>query len=74
MRGAAGLAVAGAIALASGAAAAPQPGAEPGAYCTRPGCGDAARPAASGVAGFALAALASVGLGRRARRRARCEA
>jgi len=61
-----------ALALAFGAgsaAAAPHRAVEPGAYCTRPGCAGAERPGASRVAGFALAALVAVGLGRRAQRR-----
>jgi len=64
LRAAAGLAASlgAALALAAAAdaaAAAPDAGARPGAFCTRPGC-TGERPAASSLAGFALATLASV--------------
>jgi hypothetical protein len=65
-RAAAGLAAALALAGAVDAAAAtPYPGSEPGAFCTRPGCTDRQDYGRSAFAGFALATLASVGLGRR---------
>jgi MYXO-CTERM domain-containing protein len=47
------------------AAAAPDAGLEPGATCTRSRCAPDAAATPGGLVGFAAAALATIGLGRR---------
>jgi hypothetical protein len=66
--GAAALAAALALAAADAVAAAPHPAAQPGAFCTRPGCAGSEGVGASRLAGFALASLACIGLDRARRR------